>query len=247
MDTWLIPFEFLDPTQKEAVADLKNKNSIVVGPPGSGKTQVLLHRAAFLKEKYALSPEKFRVFVFTNSLKNFIKPELDLLGLDEENISTFDSWCYKYFKENVAKTTPWNKKERVPDFKKIREQVLEKIKKKKEGKIFSFLVVDEAQDFSSEVIEILTLITENLTLAFDSRQRIYENGSSLQNIKGTLKNDNVYYLQSGYRCSEPIKDVASILLENPSEKTNFEREYSRIEGPVEKPLLFLAADWSATG
>lgn len=243
MDTWLIPLDFLEGTQKAAVVDLENRKSIIIGPPGSGKTQVLLHRAAFLKKRYEVSTKKYQVFVFTNSLKNFLMPELDLLGLDGECISTFDSWCYRFYKKNISKKAPWNKKKGVPDFEKIRMGVFEYLKKMRIKNLFTFLVVDEAQDFSEEVIEIFDILSENIMVAFDPRQQIYENGSSLDSVKRIFKSAKTYYLEEGYRCSRSIKDLASALLEKDSEKVAFEREYRRTEGPVEKPLLFFAANY----
>ena len=76
-----------------------NDNKLIIGGPGSGKTHVLLHRANYIREEEQLSDNEFRIFVYTNSLKNYIKPALDLLSIDEENVVTIDSWCKNFYED----------------------------------------------------------------------------------------------------------------------------------------------------
>ena len=41
------------------------EHRVILGPPGSGKTQILIHRADYLSSTYRLKPDQYRVFVFT--------------------------------------------------------------------------------------------------------------------------------------------------------------------------------------
>ncbi|MCP4648200.1 MAG: UvrD-helicase domain-containing protein, partial [bacterium] len=52
MASWLLHYSELTPDQQRIVELPLNDNRVVYGPPGSGKTQVLIHRAAYLQEKY---------------------------------------------------------------------------------------------------------------------------------------------------------------------------------------------------
>jgi superfamily I DNA/RNA helicase len=71
--SWLIPPCDLSSRQQQAVELPPDQPRLIVGPPGSGKTQILLHRAAFLRDTANLSPDGYRVFVFTNVLKDYIR------------------------------------------------------------------------------------------------------------------------------------------------------------------------------
>ena len=84
MGTWLLPRSDLTPEQLRIVEMSPDQHRVVLGPPGSGKTQVLVHRAAHLNERYKVSPSRFRLFVFTNVVKEYIRSGVQFLGLPEE-------------------------------------------------------------------------------------------------------------------------------------------------------------------
>ena len=66
---------------------------VVFGPPGSGKTQVLIHRAAYLRDSGDVRPDRFRILVFTNVLKDYIRSGLEMVNIPEGNVTTFDRLC----------------------------------------------------------------------------------------------------------------------------------------------------------
>ena len=59
MSTWLIPREELTPEQLRAIELDTRENRVILGGPGSGKTQILLHRAQFLREQMDLAEDRF--------------------------------------------------------------------------------------------------------------------------------------------------------------------------------------------
>ena len=93
MGSWLLPTGDLKPEQTRAVEMKPDQNRVVFGVAGSGKTQVLVHRAGYLIKAYNVPPERYRVFVFTNVIKQYIKSGIQFLGLPDESVSTFDHWC----------------------------------------------------------------------------------------------------------------------------------------------------------
>lgn len=112
MSTWLIPEYDLTPEQTRAVELDPKEHRLIVGGPGSGKTQVLLHRARYLRDSYHIHPDKFRIFVFTKVLKEYIKSSLDLLNLSDECVTNFDAWCREYYQAHIGGKTPWNAQEK---------------------------------------------------------------------------------------------------------------------------------------
>ena len=103
---------------------------VVLGFPGSGKTQILIHRADQLSKTYNLSADKYRVFVFTNVIKEYIRSGINFLGLPDESVSTFDHWCRLLYEDQISDRLP--RKNRGIDFDKIRSDVLNVLRRKKE-------------------------------------------------------------------------------------------------------------------
>ena len=59
--TWWTKPEQLDPDQRKAIALPLTGDHLIVGPPGSGKTNLVLLRAAYLQAK---GKSNFSVFTF---------------------------------------------------------------------------------------------------------------------------------------------------------------------------------------
>lgn len=124
--TWFVPRSDLSPDQLRAVDLPVREHSIVLGAPGSGKTLVLLHRAKRLIEEEGVPPERLRIFVFTNTLKDYIRSTLALLDIPETCVTTFDYWCREFYTTFVARRVPFA--HHGPDFDAIRTGVLNKLR-----------------------------------------------------------------------------------------------------------------------
>lgn len=77
---WLVPLGDLTEDQIMAVQASTDRNRIIVGGPGSGKTLVLVHRAHQLILS-GVRRDRVRVLVFTNVLKEYLREGLADLGL----------------------------------------------------------------------------------------------------------------------------------------------------------------------
>jgi hypothetical protein len=137
--SWLIPRDELTADQIRAVELSPNEHRVILGAPGSGKTQILLHRARYLCDERGLRPDRFHIFVFTNVLKDYIRTALLDLDLPDGCVTTLDDWCKQFYQREIGRNVPWDRANRCPDFAAIRRGVHPLVKNRK---LFDFILVD---------------------------------------------------------------------------------------------------------
>ncbi|BCW98714.1 MAG: hypothetical protein KatS3mg024_1541 [Armatimonadota bacterium] len=245
MSTWLVPREELTVDQLRAVELDMGEHRLVFGPPGSGKTQVLVHRARYLCDKLGCGPDNFRIFVFNNVLKEYISSGLELLGIPDKCVSTFDRWCLNYHRRRIGGRLPWNAEEKCPDFIAIRKAVLEAVGSRPKGEpMYDFVLVDEAQDLDSDVFRVLTSIAGHVTACMDHKQQIYDHGTDEDRILGALglKRRNMSLL-AAFRCCPYVASVAAELIDDAEDRAAYLKQNRIPQTSGEKPLVYLAKDF----
>ena len=82
----------MNPAQRESV-EAPDGPVLVVAGPGSGKTRVLTHRAAYLVQEYGVPPWQIMAVTFTNKAAGEMKERLEELLGDSPGlwVSTFHS------------------------------------------------------------------------------------------------------------------------------------------------------------
>ena len=162
--SWLIPTNQLTPDQSRAVRLSPSEHRLISGGPGSGKTQILVHRAKYLSDQLNISADKWQIIVYTNVLKDYIKSDTNLLNLPEDNVRTFDHWCRLFYEEKIGPRVPFNPRTKRPDFEATRRAVADYIDTNSSKPFFEFLLVDEGQDLPEDVFELLNKIQLNIYL-----------------------------------------------------------------------------------
>lgn len=240
---WIVPLEDLTPDQLNAINLSFDKNRIVIGAPGAGKTLVLAHRA-----KRFIDTQKSRigvkVLIYTNVLVKFMCEGMEQIGFQENEIETFDKWCLAEFNEIVGGQPPKKQegKRWIPDFDEIHKQVLEAAEKLPAPR-YNAIFVDEGQDLSETAVRLLGLISKHVTIAMDSKQQMYTGRVDLKTASDALGiPKQASQLLASYRCTALIRDIASELLANEEDAKNF-RSYQLygING-VEKPIYVESED-----
>ena len=243
--SWLIPRNELTPDQTRAIELSPSEHRAITGGPGSGKTQVLLHRARHLCDAMHVAPERFRIFVFTNVLKEYIKSALTDLRLPEDSVLGFDKWCMDFYKAHINARLPWDAENKKPDFEAVRRAVHEKTASGQvKLPLYDFILVDEGQDMDEEAFTLFTRIARHVTVAIDNKQQIYDNGSTEAGIvfKLGLRQRNINFIDA-FRVCPYLVEVAAQLIPDPAEREAFRQQKRTVQTERQTPLLYFSRDF----
>lgn len=241
---WLVPPNELTPDQQRAIELSPLNNIAITGGPGSGKTMVLVYRAQFLSKKYKTSPARYRILVYTNILKDYIKSALNLLDLPEDNVLVFANWCHLFHEKYIGRV-PWNKSENVPDFRLTQLNVKDYILSGRiDLPIYDFLMVDEGQDLDKDAFQIISRLAAHVTVCMDDKQQIYETGISSSEIISALgiRRTNISFIEAFRVCPYIVK-LASHFIPTKSEREAFEHQNRLPQVEKETPMFYLARDF----
>lgn len=205
---WFRSKKELDEDQKCFIRLPAHGRYLLVGPPGSGKTNLLLLRAEFL----AGSGEKNVLIVtYTKALADFIRTGIGTGGLiAPQQIRTYHSWATEHIRLHLGKVAI----PRDADFdEKSRGEILELVRaanaKLPTPKLFSAIFVDEAQDLAADELEVLLGLSDNVCICGDARQGIYDrDGLEIAQKLGLDK----HVLQRHFRIGQKVARVADRLM-----------------------------------
>jgi len=220
-----------------------DKHRVILGFPGSGKTQILIHRADHLSKTHNLSGDQYRVFVFTNVMKEYIRSGIKFLGLPDESVSTFDHWCRLLYERHISRQLPHHG--RNIDFDQIRASVLDLLRNNRElQKKLDFVLVDEGQDFTAQAYETLNLAAQHITVFADPHQQIFNNGTSISFIleKLGLSSNNASLL-GAYRNAPFVAQLASGFIEDAQKRSQYLLQVNTEQKVRERPLCYVAPDF----
>lgn len=205
---WAVAASELTKKQKYAIDKLNPKGSYAIaGPPGSGKTNVLLLRTKYLLTKF--EDRSVLALVYTSALKDFVKKGVQEYKIDPGIVQTFHGWGKNYLR-NFNHDPGDNFDEVAP--------LLNSVIEENGGPIVDFLLVDEAQDFSKDIISLFFKISKNVSLYFDRSQSIHRHDDSSDskyppNIRPFKKRFNeTVELDESHRVPYKIAQLAASIL-----------------------------------
>ena len=212
MSLWWVDKNELDPAQMNLIEGLAlRKSHLILGPPGSGKTNVLLRRAQFVRGQ---KMPNVMVLAFTRSLTEFLKTGcMDGQGREifpPNCVSTLESWFRSlYISHHVA----------LPDdggnfMERKRALARGAIAFAGAGRLpqYDTLFVDEAQDLLQEEVEAIAAWSPVQFFVGDDRQKIYPEAEGLDAVRGILAAGREHPLQFHYRLAPEICQVADRIL-----------------------------------
>ena len=179
--TWWRSAHELDDDQRQIIQIPPHQgNHMVTGPPGCGKTNILLLRASYLR---SAGLGNCLVLVFTRMLREFIaagsiRPNM----LPPDRIQTHASWALRLLGNLGRPFEPSNDGLSFSEERQERYQALGNAI----GSIglrntyYDSILLDEVQDYWACEVELLSGLTQRLFVVGDSQQRIYERNEGIQ-------------------------------------------------------------------
>lgn len=202
--TWWVSDRQLDPFQKDVIGLSLDEDHLVTGPPGSGKTNLLLLRANYLARS---GRPNLAVLSFTRSLTRFIARGAAQYVFPLQRLSTLFEWERGLIKEFGGSL------DGLPtDFGEYRVELLSRLQRAVEStgarQTFDTVLVDEAQDLLPAELEIIFKLSNRVFAVGDPRQRIYATRNVLETMKTRMR---VTELKYHYRCGQRICEVADAI------------------------------------
>ena len=208
MSLWWARKDQLDPHQIRLIEDLAlTQDHLVLGPPGSGKTNVLLRRAQFVRSQ---GMPNVSVLTFTRPLTEFITTGcFDAQGREifpESCISTLESWIRGLYSEHDTELP-----DRQADLRAWKATLASgALHFSATGRLprYDALFVDEAQDLMDEEVQLLRQWGRFLFFVGDDRQRIYDHANGLHAIRQIVAPLSEAALPFHYRLAPEICAMA---------------------------------------
>lgn len=212
MSIWWVRRDQLDKHQIDLIEKLPLREKfLIVGPPGSGKTNVLVRRAQFIRGQ---GMPNVLVLSFTRPLTEFVKTGcFDAQGREifpQNCVTTLESWLRSLYSQHgedlpedpgnliqwkrhlAAGALNFRRKDRIPRY--------------------DALFIDEAQDLLAEEIQLITQWSPALFFVGDDRQKIYGESEGLTAVRQIVPRPQERVLPFHYRVAREICRVADRIL-----------------------------------
>jgi superfamily I DNA and RNA helicase len=213
---WWTKKEQLDKDQIALIERLPLRESfLILGPPGSGKTNVLLRRAQFVRGQ---NMPNVLVLTFTRPLTEFVKTGcFDAQGREifpPSCVTTLESWQRMLYAHH--RTALPSGGGSLTDWK--RQLAAGAMGFRAQGKIpqYDALFIDEAQDLLAEEVALIAQWSPVIFFVGDDQQKIFEDTEGLAAVRQVVPTTHERILQFHYRVAPEICQVADRILLPPN-------------------------------
>jgi len=207
-ETWWVNPSQLDAQQTAILTATPDSTLLILGPPGSGKTNILMLRANYVR---TVGPRQM-FLTFTRSLVEHLRSGPNVGRADQiqrEEISTFIGWARSLIR-NHGGTVPMEGDDFEDNRRMTVESLHEVVESQRLGTLYDVIFVDEVQDFLEIELKLIGRLAKRVNFAGDSRQRIWKHREGLRTAAAMAEEQVV--LQLHYRIGEKICEYADQIL-----------------------------------
>lgn len=262
MTTVLVAKSELTPAQQRVIEMSATENRVVFGVVGTGKTQLLLHRARYLSDSLKVPSNRYHIFVHNNIMKGYLRSALSLLNIPDTSLSAFNSWCLSFYRYHINTVVP-QKEDSSPNFELIRKSILSKIRYDNNSSffdnifqsilgmvknsnisvpIYDFILVDDGSELDNVSLDIICAISKHVTIVADDKHQVRENGLTSTEMLIKLRQRYSLHLNGAFRCSPYIINLAGQFIDDVELRKAYLQEARTPEREKEKPVLYYAAN-----
>jgi len=190
--TWWVDPAQLDDDQKEVVRLGRDGSFLILGPPGSGKTNLLILRANYLCRADRPNVE---VLVFTRTLKEFLVSGAANYTFPTNRVQTYNAWAMRLLSEYGIDYSSENNFE--ADRKNLLNGLQQLVYQNNKTGIYDCILLDEVHDYTPEEIDIFFELGKNVFAVGDPRQQIYRKRDCIRHLQSKV--DKAIPLKYHYR------------------------------------------------
>lgn len=199
---WWREADELDDAQQRVVGLPRDGKYLITGKPGSGKTNLLVLRAAYLiRSDY---PD-IKVLTWTRLINEFIASGVENHGLEtDRELQTFKSWAEYALNDigiNIVLSGNFSDQ--------IQQLTNALVAARCHLMRYDGILIDEAQDYTPQLLELFNELTDRLFLSGDDNQRLYDSVGALEAAERLV--DEVIILPFHYRNGRKICLVAEAI------------------------------------
>lgn len=184
-DTWWVSQSSLDAEQQAVISLDPNGSFLIQGPPGCGKTNLLLLRAKYLT---LAGQPNIKIVLFTRALREFIASGAARYGFTSKDVVTSQALWMELLRQYGVS---------IPDLEGFDAQrralvdlAMQLVTDNQIQDIYQAVLLDEAHDFLPEEIELFARLGRSLFAVADRRQKIYS-GEAPFSILERVTDDSV--------------------------------------------------------
>ena len=206
-----------------------DKDYVIQGSAGTGKTVMAVYRAAQISKN-----NKVLILVYNKPLKMYLSAALKEPQFDNCEVSTYFAWLNSFYREHMGASYPCINGDRFdPDWDAI---IMET---QNVRKYYDHTIIDEAQDFPTEMICILKQVSRNITCFVDPNQAIEAHKTDTVDALKELCVEAPRTLSCNYRNTKQICELSKVYWNGKGRFAN-----ARAEGAKPQVIRVPGSVWS---